>query len=1038
MTTRTDVLRIRIETDNDGNARASLAGVADSADKVAQSTGGAATATTTNTEAMKASAQAAAALTEVETARAETEAEAIARIHAMVEASLSVDEVTRLRAEGELALGAAQERTTAITAEQVAAQRALAAAQTEAMNRYALQMAPMVQLNALLEKRTLTSAEVAAAEQALDEAQARGIISAGELAAAFQALDAAKIKDTAATQANTVANVENAASHINSRTAYSIDAALSDLATGQFSRTRREAAALANETGLLQKIMSPTGLAIGGVVVALGLFGKAVYDREQDLLAFNKALAATGDFAGTTGLQLQGIASLVGSATGRYDDATKAVLALAQSGDVLGSQLQNMATIAVNMAYLTGESVDKIVKELISLQGDPTAAIAKTTAAMGLLTTAQFNQIVETQQQQGATAGAALAMKDLEAASDSARQRLVENAGIVSRFWGGVKDMFSELGREIASIGAQTSIDVQIAQMQVKLAGDLKIAAGVNSRGDPHPSDPEKNDAVIQDRAALAALQQQQKSDAMFAHGQELANQAKQKHDQALAEALAYNKQGDEGFVAQADAINQKRLMALIGIVDPAIKDRINAAYDQQIRDAVKRANSAYQGGSSGGTHVPHDKGPAALASFSQYVGNLTAQSQGNQMDDSAIGKYVTGVEKLDAAFNKAIMAHADLTAATAKYDQGIQALGNDLAKAQAKETAADVAFKAQLDDQLALRKQAIDLQVQSIGMGAKEVQRMQELNQVQQQFDQQLAQLNRERDRGSISLQQYNDRLDALKTNEQATINAALAGYARADAAMADWRNGALRAMEDMRDQFSDVAGQVDQTFTNAFSNMNQAIVQWVQTGKFSGKQFADNLISDLMQIELHVLESKILNSILSALAPSGAGIASSYMAGGGASYAASGVNWNVSLGGSANGNAFDTSGALTAFANGAAFTNSIVSQPTLFAFANGTGLMGERGPEAIMPLSRGADGKLGVVAQGGGGNVQVIVENHSDSKAEVQQSKDMNGGDIIKVIVGQAVSEVNKQIGRGGSTYKVMQQTFGLSRRGVPVTGG
>jgi tape measure domain-containing protein len=56
--------------------------------------------------------------------------------------------------------------------------------------------------------------------------------------------------------------------------------------------------------------------------------------------------------------------------------------------------------------------------------------------------------------------------------------------------------------------------------------------------------------------------------------------------------------------------------------------------------------------------------------------------------------------------------------------------------------------------------------------------------------------------------------------------------------------------------------------------------------------------------------------------------------------------------------------------FANGGTFTNSIVSSPTMFKFADGgamrTGLMGEAGPEAIMPLKRGADGSLGVQANG------------------------------------------------------------------------
>ncbi len=51
------------------------------------------------------------------------------------------------------------------------------------------------------------------------------------------------------------------------------------------------------------------------------------------------------------------------------------------------------------------------------------------------------------------------------------------------------------------------------------------------------------------------------------------------------------------------------------------------------------------------------------------------------------------------------------------------------------------------------------------------------------------------------------------------------------------------------------------------------------------------------------------------------------------------------------------------------------VVSQPTTFAMRGGRGLMGEAGPEAIMPLARGADGRLGV--QGGGGRSVTVVMN-------------------------------------------------------------
>ena len=118
-----------------------------------------------------------------------------------------------------------------------------------------------------------------------------------------------------------------------------------------------------------------------------------------------------------------------------------------------------------------------------------------------------------------------------------------------------------------------------------------------------------------------------------------------------------------------------------------------------------------------------------------------------------------------------------------------------------------------------------------------------------------------------------------------------------------------------------------------------------------------------------------------------------------------------------SANGNVFDAGG-VTAFAKG-----GVVGGPTVFPFANGIGLMGEAGPEAIMPLSRGADGKLGVIASGGGAP-SVTINNYSGQEASA--SSDSAGNIVIEI--GRAIAQ---DITSGGPSYRAIRSTFGLSNR-------
>ena len=106
------------------------------------------------------------------------------------------------------------------------------------------------------------------------------------------------------------------------------------------------------------------------------------------------------------------------------------------------------------------------------------------------------------------------------------------------------------------------------------------------------------------------------------------------------------------------------------------------------------------------------------------------------------------------------------------------------------------------------------------------------------------------------------------------------------------------------------------------------------------------------------------------------------------------------------ANGNAYSKNG-IVPFARG-----GVVTRPTLFPFAKGTGLMGEAGPEAIMPLRRGANGKLGVEASGGVGNVTVNV----DASGSKVQSDNLGAAQLGKTIGAAVQAELIKQKRPGG----------------------
>lgn len=247
-------------------------------------------------------------------------------------------------------------------------------------------------------------------------------------------------------------------------------------------------------------------------------------------------------------------------------------------------------------------------------------------------------------------------------------------------------------------------------------------------------------------------------------------------------------------------------------------------------------------------------------------------------------------------------------------------------------------------------------------------------------------------------------------------------------------WEDGVTRGLKRVQSDATNFARMSETAITNSLSTVEDAFVRMAETGKFNFKDLARSIIGDLIRIQTRMTITAPL-----------AGAMNGLFGGGAKTGGTAGAPTSLMPGEWDNGNlipkvgdwyacggAFSSMGKLHAFAKGGAFTNSIVSSPTLFKFAQGSqfGVMGEAGAEAVMPLRRGPDGSLGVMVAGGGGSAPIV-----NTTVNVSVEGPASSGDtavderqaqrIAKAVDAQVratvVSELQRQMRSGGMLNRV-----------------
>ncbi len=265
-------------------------------------------------------------------------------------------------------------------------------------------------------------------------------------------------------------------------------------------------------------------------------------------------------------------------------------------------------------------------------------------------------------------------------------------------------------------------------------------------------------------------------------------------------------------------------------------------------------------------------------------------------------------------------------------------------------------AYEANLADANASARASNQAELTGYGQGSRMRERMQEMLRIREEFQQKNVDLQRQYQSGDITEDLYRQELDLNKSYLDERLRDQQGFYTASDAQRSNWAAGMKEGFANWADTASDYASQSADLVNNSMSGLVGNISEALAGNKVDWEDWSKSVLASMQKI---ILNAMIVNSLQSSMG--GGGFLGGLFGG-----SAGGSTPSGSYNSAASGLQLNAKGGAYASASLSAYSNSIVRSPTYFAFAKGAGLMGEAGPEAIMPLTRSADGSLGVRVTG------------------------------------------------------------------------
>ncbi|CAN5651784.1 hypothetical protein BH10PSE18_BH10PSE18_15290 [soil metagenome] len=765
----------------------------------------------------------------------------------------------------------------------------------------------------------------------------------------------------------------------------------------------------------LLALVNPFTLAAAG----LATFALAYHQGSQESREFNKQLALTGGFAGLSTSQLMLEAAAQAKLNGTRSEAADVLAQLVATGKIGGEQFNLVASAASAMSKAGAAALKDIVAEFVQLGEEPVKASARLNEQHHYLTQTIYEQIKALDEQGKKAEAAALAQSTYASAMKTTATQVVENLSWIERSFKSVTGVAKSAWDAVVNSGRDKTGNEQLEGLKKQLA------------------ERRQRDPVMMGAGWEVGNQKLEKQIALLERvNKQVDEQAKKRGEDAKAQQAAIeatDKVNDLQDKAKGVSAVNRELEKYRANLE-AIR-KVNPNSDLLVPKNVKAGESAIRKQHAGSAALPKEDG--LDASLARLKSAAEQEERALKLSlDTIKGDYDVGLlnarEYLDRQFElkqNALQRELDIAkqqetiargkrnvAAVERYSGDVKRILDEMAAnwvknatdatvLAAKVTRAVDEYRESLNASFNTRQQSIDDQLMGAGLGAKALENLQRLTEARRGYDKAREQLRQDLVKtaahGGIDQDQYDKQLAELDAYYQRRLTQETDYTAKSAALSSDWRVGATKALADYSESAADVAGQANKAFSGLYSGLEDAAVAWATGSKVSIKDVGRTFAAELVRMEVKASAS----SLYKMLGGGGWSGALGSLFGGTTSIAGAniGTSFAKEFGMTASGMVPMAKGGVFNSPSLSAYSNGIFDRPQMFAFAKGAGVFGEAGPEAIMPLRRGPDGRLGVAAAApaeASRTPKVTLITQTRVPLEMHQERTMSDGEIVMMV--------------------------------------